>query len=427
LGHDDPVHALDTAYGGSGVGAVEHADGTVALLGSLVPDAWVAPSGDKLVGTSEGHDAEWFTASGAEVEVFDAYAAAVAASLGRRGGRRMRVWCSWYSMFEDVTETEIDIVLNEMDDLPFDVIQVDDGWQRGIGDWTANATFPSGMDTLAERIESTGRRAGLWLAPLIARSDSDLARLRPELLLRDHSGDPVVSGINWGGPYFSLDPTSNATLEYLNELADTVTGWGYSYLKLDFLYGGAYPGRHRVSMPREMAYREAMAAMRKAAGDNTYLLACGAPVLASVGVFDGIRVGPDVADFWEEPRLAALNDESGRGVRNALATATQRLWWKAAIDVDPDIVYFASSRHSLEPRATAALRDVAHIAEFIGISDRPAALTQSERRQLTAYLAANPESKQVGRQRWQLDGREVDFSWVLDPGLTSLFGLRGQT
>ena len=95
---------------------------------------------------------------------------------------------------------------------------------------------------MAERIRATGRRAGLWLAPLIAHASSQLADDRPELLLRSADGEPVVSGINWGGPYFSLDPTADATKDFLAELIGTVRWWGYNYLKLDFLYGAAFPG-----------------------------------------------------------------------------------------------------------------------------------------------------------------------------------------
>ena len=48
---------------------------------------------------------------------------------------------------------------------PMTVFQIDDGWQKVWGDWTANEGFPRGMETLATEIKEAGFDAGLWLAP----------------------------------------------------------------------------------------------------------------------------------------------------------------------------------------------------------------------------------------------------------------------
>jgi alpha-galactosidase len=414
LGHDDPVSAFSEQLGGSGVGAVEHPDGTVSLLGALGPGARVTLEESTLRGRSEIGGIEWLVASGPETEVFGAYVGALAERLGRRGRSRMRVWCSWYSYYESITEAALTEVLDGLGDLPFDVVQVDDGWQRGIGDWEPNPGFPGGMAATADRIRSTGRIPGLWLAPLIAHSSSGLAARRPELLLRDDRGDPVVAGINWGGPYFAIDPTADASAGYLADLIGRTREWGYDYLKLDFLYAGAFPGVHARATPREVAYREAAEVMRSAAGDDCYLLACGAPIIASVGVFDGIRIGPDVAEFWEDPAMVALGDESARGARNALATASQRLWLRGAIDTDPDVAFFRSGDVDLDGRTRAALRDLAQVAGFLGVSDPPGDLDDSEQQELVAWLTEAPLVEQRDRFGWSVDHRLVDFSWVFD-------------
>lgn len=418
LGHDDPVYAFSERIGGSGLGAVEHRDGSVTLLGALAPGARVHLDGTALRGAGESGVIEWFVAAGEERDVFTAYAATLGDRLGRRGGARMRVWCSWYSYYESITEAAMADVLDGLGSLPFDVVQVDDGWQQGIGDWEANSSFPAGMASMAERIRETGRRPGLWLAPLIAHSSSRLVDRRPELLLRTAGGDPVVAGVNWGGRYFAIDPTAEASREYLSALIAEVRDWGYDYLKLDFLYAAAFPGVHHRDSPREIAYREAVEVMRAAAGDDCYLLACGAPIIASIGVFDGIRIGPDVAEFWEDPAMVELGDESARGARNALATSCQRLWLRAAIDTDPDVAFFRTSGVDLDDRTHGALRDLAEAAGFLGVSDPPSQLTDTERRELERRLTEAPSVEQEDRYRWRLDDRRVDFGWVLEQGLT---------
>ncbi len=410
LGHDDPLHAFDTTVSGSGVGLAAHDDGSVTLLGSLDAGARVAPEGSGLIGTAES-PVDWLIASGGESDVWRAYTDLLRDRYERRGGRPVRVWCSWYSFYEDVTEEAMHRVLADLDDLPFEVVQVDDGWERAIGDWQPNAKFPSGMAAMAEEIRSRGFTPGLWLAPLIAQSTSDLAAERPELLLRTEDGSPVVAGINWGSPYYALDPTSDATLAFLREVITTARGWGYDYLKLDFLYAAAFPGAYTNPMPREQAYRLACEAIREAAGDDCYLLACGAPIIASLGIFDGIRIGPDVAQVWEMPELTAIGDESGEGARNALATSTDRLWLREVIDVDPDVVYFRGDTE-LDERTLAALRDLASICEFVGVSDPPEVLTTSQRADLAQLLEAASEVSQIDRYRWAIDGRPVDFGWV---------------
>ena len=413
LGHDDPLHAFDTRVGGSGVGLSEHPDGSVTLLGALDPGARVWPDGSALRGATEGEEVDWVIITGEEHAVLSEYASLLFSKYGRRGDKKMRVWCSWYSFYEDVTEATMNKVLVGLDGMPFDIVQVDDGWERSVGDWHANEDFPCGMRHMAERIQSTGSTPGLWLAPLIAQSTSDLAAERGELLLRDEAGDPVVAGVNWGSPYYALDPTAEPTLVFLNELIAEVRGWGYGYLKLDFLYAGAFPGVHANPMPRELAYRRACEVMRAAAGDNCYLLACGAPILASLGLFDGVRIGPDVADVWEIPELVALGDESGRGARNALATSINRLWLRDVIDVDPDVVFFRDDT-GLDRRTLAAMRDLAAIARFVGVSDPPDTLDADLRTELTAMLREDPSVTRRSRHGWDIDRRTVDFSRVLD-------------
>lgn len=412
LGHDDPLYAFDATVGGSGVGVVEHIDGSVTLLGALDPGGRVSPVGSTIAGSTEGEPIDWVLLSGDEQAVWAEYSSLLASRFGRRSADKVSVWCSWYSFFEDVSETGMDQVLADLDGLPFDVVQVDDGWEDAVGDWSANPKFPLGMADMADRIRSAGFVPGLWLAPLIAQSTSRLAEERSDLLLRNDVGDPVIAGINWGSPYFALDPTADATLGFLTDLITEVRRWGYDYLKLDFLYAGAFPGAYANPTPREVAYRNACQAIRNAAGEDCYLLACGAPILASLGIFDGIRIGPDVADVWEVPELVELGDESGRGAGNALATSINRLWLRDVIDVDPDVVYLRDDT-DLDDRTLAALKDLATVARFVGVSDRPGVLTASARDELRDLLLSDPQIRNRGRYLWDIDDRRVDLSWVL--------------
>ena len=157
----DPVYARENRPHSSWVGAVEFEDGKILLLGSLGLDAHVFLSDQQLEGTYETGGGEWFIGYGDERTVFSKYANELGKRFGAKTGKPvLRVWCSWYSLYTAIDEKILSSVINELGDLPFDVLQIDDGWQVKIGDWEANSKFPSGMKNVADKIKSTGRRAG---------------------------------------------------------------------------------------------------------------------------------------------------------------------------------------------------------------------------------------------------------------------------
>jgi alpha-galactosidase len=425
----DPAWARHRTPHGSWLGAAE-TDGDAVLLGSLGLETHVELDGDRLRGTCENGDGEWTVCRGDPLSVFDAYAAQLGPRLGaaRPAGPAPRVWCSWYSLHTAIDERIVRGIFDRLEGLPFDVLQVDDGWQRAIGDWEANGKFPSGMEALADSIRSTGRRAGLWLAPLIAGRSSRLFRDNPGWFLRDGRGRLVSAGFNWGEQLYALDTTRPAVLGWLRELMARVRGWGFDYLKLDFLYGGALPGRRASGAPREAACREAFLAMREAMGRDAFFLACGSPVLPALGTCDGLRVGPDVAAGWESARDAVLfSNPSMPGAKNALRTAVNRLWLAPLVHVDPDVAFFAAAGCSMTRGQRHLVRMLAEVCRYKGTSDLPSWLTAEESTALRGFLERSPEIARRGMYRYSVGGEEVDFAPAVplaDPprGLAALGG-----
>ncbi|MFD9702463.1 glycoside hydrolase family 36 protein [Lentzea sp. NPDC059081] len=404
----------------SAVAALEGPDGKVLLLGGLglgVPR--LAADRDTLVGWCETGGGPWLLAHGDEDEVFAAYAEHLGDRLGRSTKRAGNVWCSWYAYYENITEDQLVEDVGSLRGLPFDVAQIDDGWEEQVGDWHANRKFPAGMRALADRIADAGLRPGLWLAPFIVHPDSRTARARPELLLRDADGAPVVAGHNWGTGYWTLDLTSDSVLDHLRETIHRVTHeWGFTYLKLDFLQAGTTPGARSAGVDREEVYRAGLRAIREAAGDDAYLLASGAPLLPSLGLADGLRSGPDVAPMWDH---YATQDPSDALARNAVVNTLHRLWHKPLLEVDPDVVYFRSRLNLLTERQQGWLRDLADVCGFRAISDPPGWLRPDELEAMTRYLGHRPDVRTLGRYRFALDGREVDLTPAVDPGAEQVY------
>ncbi len=153
----DPKYACDDRPNGAWVGAVELPDGRILLLGALGMGSHVALEGRWFSGWSEAGPVRWLVAIGSEPDVFRRYASMLRETFGRgRAGEPPRVWCSWYSLYTAIDERILRRVINQVSGMPFEVFQVDDGWQAAIGDWEANAKFPSGMTALAARIQKPG-------------------------------------------------------------------------------------------------------------------------------------------------------------------------------------------------------------------------------------------------------------------------------
>jgi alpha-galactosidase len=420
----DPAYAAETRPHGSWYGALEMSDGQVLLLGALGLESHVMLEGQILTGWFGTGEGEWFVSYGNEDEIFDQYAGLLKQRLGSgRAQESPRVWCSWYSLYTGIDEARLLKTLHDLGDLPFEVFQVDDGWQKVIGDWEPNAKFPGGMDGMAARIKAIGKKAGLWLAPLLVVPSSSLFHAHQDWLLREGHGRLVSAGFNWGERLYALDTTHPGVLDWLRALMQKVRGWGYDYVKLDFLYAGALPGqRHVDGMPRETAYRQGLKAIREALGD-AYFLTCGAPVLPSLGLCDGLRIGPDVAGFWISHRDDdLLMNTATPGTRNAIRTTLQRLWLKPLVQTDPDVAYFRSRQNDLTSQQKQLLQDLAQIAKYKASSDVPAWLTESEREALRMFLESKPAIRKIGRNRYALDGRSVDFeSQISLPALPGRF------
>jgi alpha-galactosidase len=307
----------------------------------------------------ELHPVWWARGEGDPSVLLEAWAAALGEAAHARTGAPYQVgWCSWYHYFHRVTEADLRANLAHAADWPFEVFQLDDGFQAAIGDWlTTNDRFPSDLDGLASAIAAAGRTPGIWLAPFVASPDSAVARAHPGwLAVHPPSGTPLVGMVNeaWGGPVATLDTTHPAVLEHLEAVAAALVDAGFPYLKLDFTYApsiaGAYADPSRTPAQRVRAGFEAV---RRGAGDEAFLLGCGAPLGAAVGIVDGMRIGPDVAPWWHPqpdqhrpPGHTGGEPATVNAWRNTLSRSFlhRRLWLN-----DPDCLMLRTEATRLEP------------------------------------------------------------------------------
>lgn len=362
--------------------------------------------------TECGTEALWVIIHGTEQHVFSRYREMLEHQYGRRDADPGKVWSSWYSYYEKISRAYVDAIVPNLPGLGFDTMQIDDGWERAVGDWEPNEKFSTGMRDAASSIRDHGMRPGLWLAPFITLPGSAEFSRHRSMLLRGADGAPVVAGSNWGADYFTFDFTRSDARDMLAELTDKVVHrWGFSYLKLDFINAGAVRGLRERDVDREVAYRDAISLIREVAGPGVYLLGSGAPIFPSLGVLDAVRTGPDVAPMWDN---YATDDMSDAMALNALRNGVNRLWMRGLIGLDPDVVYFRRRRNLLSPEQMQALQDCATLSGFRAISDPPAWIEPNEFDAVREFLGPLPRTEQLGRHRFRIGERTVDFAPWLD-------------
>lgn len=325
--------------------------------------------------------------------LLDRFAADTAVEMHARvPGHVPSGWCSWYYFYNRVAETD---VLANVEALAassprVEFIQVDDGYQSSTGDWlTPNDRFPSGMKSLAARIQDAGFRPGLWLAPFVLHEASTTLRAHPEMVLHGPDGETLFVD-TWLGRCAVLDCTHPAAEAWLRDLIATVVhDWGYTYLKLDALAFAARTASevtyHQSGTTAPMNLRRGLEIIREAAGDAAFILGCTCHFGPAIGLVDAMRVGPDVKTLWW--------DGQHPSVKQAMRMTLQRnwmhgRWWTN----DPDCLLVRDADTQLSAPETEFLATaVALSGGMVVLSDNLPALAP-ERRAIAEALLPPPSS-----------------------------------
>ena len=372
--------------------------GLAGFLTSRIAHPFFTVEGNEMVGWLDYFDAEFeapvaleplaVLTGGPVIDLLDGYARLV------KRASRVRVnpwnpvgWCSWYHYFgklgwPDVVEN-LDTAAADRKSFPFDVFQVDDGYETEIGDWmSARPGYPD-LGGLARAIRSKRFRAGIWTAPFSAAETSRLFAEHPDWMVAE-GGRPKPCYRGWGKTIYALDTTHPEVRGWLDTTFRTLRRAGFAYLKIDFLFAAAMPGERRRRATPIQAYRQGMRVIRRAAGRD-FVLGCGAPLLPSVGLIDGMRVGEDTAPYWKTKPSPFQGPNAFFALRNALMRQfMHRAFWLN----DPDCVLLRDREIEL----TASERELYALAagaldNMVIDSDRLSLLGPGEKALLRRALA----------------------------------------
>ncbi len=348
-GDGDGISAVEeTPFTSWWVGLLGRSDGHSLLIGALSSTRtrfYVAASEDEVWAVWGGRDESialaggesltldplWIDAGDDAFDLHRTYAAAAAAHVGvaPRTDTPHTGWATWTVYYAEVTEDDVRANLAVAASLGLELLQLDDGWQEHWGDWTANEKFPSGMDGLAADIAAAGMIPGLWMAPFYVDQSTPAYKENADWWVLDDAGEPITFSNFGAGNFVILDVTHPDAASWMQDQIRTRVDEGWTYLKLDFLYAGAQAGQRQQDVTGMEAYQIGMELLREAAGD-AFILACGAPMLPSLGTADAFRTGADIAfNFDPDPVTDYLRWQTRATAARSWGNG---LWWW----VDPD-------------------------------------------------------------------------------------------
>jgi len=328
--------------------------GLVGFLASRVGHPYVTIEGGEIAGFIEYFETDFadaiplepliILAGGPVEQLLEEYAVRAEAENGVEvNPRNPAGWSSWYHYFADLTLADVRKNLEiARARFPFEIFEIDDGYEADIGDWSDVKKDFGPLDELGGLIRRYGYRAGIWTAPFSAAETSKIYESHPEWMVAD-AGLTKTCYRNWGKDVFALDTTHPGVKSHLYETFFLLKRAGFDFFKVDFLFAAAMDGARSRRVTPIQAYREGLDVIRQAAG-SSFILGCGAPLLPSIGFVDGMRVGEDTAPFWKPDMSSIQGPNAYYALRNPiLRSFMHKKWWLN----DPDCLLLRRTETSL--------------------------------------------------------------------------------
>jgi len=239
-------------------------------------------------------------------------------------------WMSWYNQDshlkggcgnargaaqESITLEQAKFIKEHLKDYGVTLIEIDEGYERTIGDWRANKYFPSGMDGVARKIKALGLKPGIWIAPFMVAETTDVARHHPDWFVQGKDCKPFPF-FDWPmvpphDTIYAPDPTHPEVEKWLRKLYQGFAKSGYVFFKNDFVdwIGVTNAEFHNKKVCRGLKlWRSGFKIIREAVGPNAHIQPCSGPTIAGVGIVDSARIEMDLGGGVNQRQWDALKN-----------------------------------------------------------------------------------------------------------------------
>lgn len=183
-----------------------------------------------------------------------------------------------------------------------DTYIIDDGWETVSGSLTVNTgKFPR-LPELAKQMKEAGVKPGIWVAPFKIKQ-AGAASFPKEWFMKDKNGQPkklpLPQPMELLEGSYEFDISNPEFRKYLVGKLTDLAKMGFEVFKMDFLavpFTGKLQNSDQTSVEY---YRQIIQGIRQAifdeVGKEVELIGCGAPIMESIGLFNGMRMTPDSA------------------------------------------------------------------------------------------------------------------------------------
>lgn len=318
---------------------------------------------------------------------------AVPECLPNPAAPRILGYTSWYNYYQDIDEEKILQNLSHIDER-FNLFQIDDGYEPFVGDWLSadKKKFPNGLAPIVEKIHEKGLLAGIWLAPFVAEEKSELFRTRKELFAKDEHGNFIKCGSNWSG-FYALDITDENAREYIKKCLKYYLNMGFDFFKLDFLYAASLP--HYPRMTRAMAARQAYELLRETLGDKL-VLGCGACITSGFGLFDYMRIGPDLSLIFDDVWYMKYMHRERISTKVTLQNTIYRSFLDGKVFFnDPDVFLLRDENIGLSPEQRRAAAVINALFGSVLMTSDDIATYNDEAKELFSEILALRKAQEV--------------------------------
>ncbi|WNQ12221.1 alpha-galactosidase [Paenibacillus aurantius] len=253
-------------------------------------------------------------------------------------------------------------------------IVIDEGYERQWGIWEAGWKFEEGLSAVCEQIRSSGYEPGIWTAPLLVNVYTPLYREHPDWFAGDEQGNVYLEDTAYG-VMAQLDITHPEVEAHIRRTYEHLHSAGFTYFKCDFaqLLLGASTF-HRSDMSHAGMIRRLFEVIRETIGAESYLLACGAPYEAVIGIADAHRTTGDIHNYWSHIRQN-IRSMFGRG------------WMQGSIgNTDPDTAIVRCKETSDDKQPNRRSKRKPWSAGANWTSGRKMSLTEAKTLLLACYV-----------------------------------------
>jgi hypothetical protein len=246
-------------------------------------------------------------------------------------------WNTWDYYLAQITPEDIFENVAALRKMPFagklNYIVIDDGWQRGWGNWTENEAFSCGLDTVAARIREAGFIPGIWMTPVGIKNDVPIFSEHPEWLCKNEKGELLYEM----GLYY-LDPTHPDAEQFILDSYRYQYRAGYRLFKMDYVSPLLHVKHfHDLAATPYDVLSRLVVRVREATGPDAVVLGCSLPLECGADIAPSMRIAVDIHNYFSHVSWIAQS-LAWSWMHNNITTR-----------IDPDFLIVRGEETAIEP------------------------------------------------------------------------------